>query len=74
MKAFNLELIKQRRLELEMTLQEAAEAMEMKNASTYLKYENGTYSFRAEQLPLLAKALQCSTEKFFTAKIAKTAI
>ena len=74
MKAFNLGLIKQRRLELEMTLQEAAEAMEMKNASTYLKYENGTYSFKAEQLPLLAKALKCSTENFFTTRIAKTAI
>lgn len=57
-----------------MTLQEAAIAMEMKNASTYMKYENGTYSFKAEQLPLLAKVLKCSTENFFRKIIAKTAI
>lgn len=74
LKAFNLELIKQRRLELEMTLQETAEAMDMKNASTYLKYENGTYLFKAEQLPLLAKVLQCSIEKFFTLEVAEIAI
>lgn len=49
-----------------MTLQEAAEAMAMKNASTYMKYENGTYLFKAEQLPLLARVLKCSTENFFT--------
>jgi len=57
-----------------MTLQEAAEAMEMKNASTYMKYENGTYSFKAEQLLLLAKVLKCSTENFFVKIIAETAI
>lgn len=57
-----------------MTLQEAADSMNMKNASTYLKYENGTYSFKAEQLPLLAKMLKCSTENFFIKLIAKTAI
>lgn len=74
METFNLKFIKQRRLDLQMTLQDVAEAMGMKNASTYLKYENGTYSFKAEQLPQLAKVLQCSTEKFFTKKIAETAI
>ena len=57
-----------------MTLQEAADSMNMKNASTYLKYENGTYSFKAEQLPLLAKMLKCSTENFFIKLIAETAI
>lgn len=57
-----------------MTLQEAADSMNMKNASTYMKYENGTYSFKAEQLPLLAKSLKCNTENFFVKIIAKTAI
>lgn len=74
MKIFNLAFVKQRRQELRMTLQEAAESMNMKNASTYLKYENGTYSFKAEQLPLLANMLKCSTENFFIKLIAKTAI
>lgn len=71
---FNLDFIKQRRQELGMTLQEAADSMNMKNASTYMKYENGTYSFKAEQLPLLAKSLKCNTENFFVKIIAKTAI
>lgn len=74
MVVFNLKFIKHRRQELNMTLQATAEAMEMKNASTYMKYENGTYSFKAEQLPLLAYVLQCSVENFFEHKIAKTAI
>ncbi|MDM5233346.1 helix-turn-helix domain-containing protein [Lysinibacillus pakistanensis] len=74
MKVFNLDFVKQRRQELNMTLQEAADTMEMKNASTYLKYENGTYLFKAEQLPLLANMLKCSEENFFEQKIAKTAI
>ncbi|MGE7672944.1 helix-turn-helix domain-containing protein [Lysinibacillus sp. NPDC094403] len=74
MKIFNLEFIKHRRQELEMTLQEAADLMNMKNASTYMKYENGTYSFKAEHLPLLAKILKCNTESFFIKMVAKTAI
>lgn len=63
---FNLGYIKQRRQELNLTLKDAASAMEMKNASTYMKYENGTYLFKADQLPLLADVLKCGTEKFFT--------
>ncbi|WP_107951343.1 helix-turn-helix domain-containing protein [Lysinibacillus parviboronicapiens] len=74
MKTFNLEYVKQRRQELEMTLQEAADSMEMKNASTYMKYENGTYLFKAEQLPMLAKVLKCTTEKFFNEIIAEIEI
>lgn len=73
-KVFSLDFIKQRRQELNMTLKEAANAMKMKNASTYLKYENGVYAFKAEQLPLLASILRCSEENFFEQKISKTAI
>lgn len=57
-----------------MTLQEVADAMGIKNASTYMKYENGTYSFKAEQLPLLARVLKCETENFFVEIVAKIAI
>ncbi|XRD23494.1 helix-turn-helix transcriptional regulator [Lysinibacillus fusiformis] len=74
MKVFSLDFIKQRRQELNMTLQEAANAMEMKNASTYLKYENGVYTFKAEQLPLLASILRCREENFFEQKISKIGI
>lgn len=45
--------------------QKMAETLGFKNASTYLKYESGTYSFKAEMIPILAKILNCSIENFF---------
>jgi transcriptional regulator with XRE-family HTH domain len=74
MKTLNHQFIKDRRLSLEITQQEMADNLGFKNASTYLKYENGTYSFKADQLPLLAKFLKCNINDFFKQSIAKTAI
>jgi len=74
MRTLNLDFIKQRRLMLNISLQEMAEKLGFKNASTYLKYENGTYSFKADQLPYLARILKCNIQDFFGQKIAKTAI
>lgn len=66
MKILNHAFIKERRQTLNKTLQEVAESVGMKNASTYMKYENGTYSFKAEQLPVLAETLDCEIQDFFT--------
>ncbi|MGE8207747.1 helix-turn-helix domain-containing protein [Heyndrickxia sp. NPDC080065] len=74
MQSLDLNYIKNRRNELGITLQEAADQLGMKNASTYMKYENGTYSFKAEQLPALAKILNCKIIDFFNKNVAKTAI
>lgn len=74
MKSLDLPYIKKRRIELEMTLQDMADNLGMKNASTYMKYENGTYSFKADQLPALAKALKCKITHFFNQDVAETAI
>ncbi|MBM7606022.1 transcriptional regulator with XRE-family HTH domain [Metabacillus crassostreae] len=74
MKSFNNDYIKQRRIELELTLQEMADSMGFKNASTYMKYENGTYAFKAEHLPLLSKTLKCKIVDFFNNEIAKIEI
>lgn len=74
MNTVNLEFIKARRNELKISMQEMAECLGFKNASTYLKYENGTYAFKAEQLPKLAKILHCSITDFFTQNVSKTAI
>lgn len=74
MEYLNLQFIKTRRVELEKTLQDMADSLGMKNASTYMKYENGTYSFKADQLPVLAKALKCKITDFFNLSVAKTAI
>ncbi|HBM3498194.1 TPA: helix-turn-helix transcriptional regulator, partial [Listeria innocua] len=43
-------------------------------ASTYYKYENGSYSFKAEMLPKLASALDCDIENFFEEKLSKIEI
>jgi len=64
-KIFSLTYIKNRRIELGMTQQELAKSLGYKGSSTYLKYENGTYSFKAEQLPLLANELNCDILDFF---------
>ena len=54
METLNLDFIKERRTKLNWTFQEMADAIGMKNESTYYKYEAGKYAFKAEQLPLLA--------------------
>lgn len=74
MKTLDLNFIKKRRIEIGKTLQEMADSLGMKNASTYMKYENGTYSFKADQLPLLAETLKCRITDFFNQNVAKTAI
>lgn len=74
MQTLNLLYIKQQRQNLGISLQEMAEFLGFKNASTYMKYENGSYSFKADHLPQLAKALQCKIENFFGQNISKTAI
>ncbi|BFH10664.1 helix-turn-helix domain-containing protein [Paenibacillus melissococcoides] len=64
-KKFNLLFIKSRRNDLNLSLQEMAIAFGFKNASTYMKYEEGTYLFKANQLPVLASMLNCKIENFF---------
>ena len=68
---FNLSFIKQRREELKLTHQVMAEKLGYKNGSTYLKYENGTYLFKADILPKLALALDCDIKDFYTNNVAK---
>lgn len=71
----NLGFIKKRRQELNLSLREMAESLGFKNASTYMKYEEGSYSFKANHLPILANKLDGRIEDFFIenfAEIAKT--
>ncbi|MGK5511190.1 helix-turn-helix domain-containing protein [Brevibacillus formosus] len=65
MERLNLPFIAQRRNECKLTLQEMAEALGFRNASTYLKYEKGEYDFKANHLPVLAKKLRCHMLDFF---------
>lgn len=65
MNVLNLEFIKKRRLERNLTLKQMADKLGISNASVYWKYESGVYTFKAEMLPLLSKTLKCSISKFF---------
>ncbi|MED3549993.1 helix-turn-helix transcriptional regulator [Cytobacillus praedii] len=73
MNNFNLEFIEQRRNELDIPMQTMAIELGFKNASTYLKYERGDYSFKAKQLPLLARILNCKITDFFSLIVADLA-
>lgn len=74
MSEVNLVLIKQRRKEMRIPLQEMAETLGLRNASSYMKYENGTYKFKAEQLPIVSNKLRLKmNEIFFVNNIAKIA-
>lgn len=65
MRRINLPYIVNRRNELTKTLQDMADALGFKNASTYMKYEKGDYAFKADHLPILARELDCSIDDLF---------
>ncbi|MBC1209515.1 helix-turn-helix transcriptional regulator [Listeria booriae] len=71
---FDLSYIKNRREALNISMQEMAEIFGFKNASTYLKYESGSYLFKAEMLPKLSVVLECDITNFFVQKIAEIEI
>lgn len=70
----DLELIRSKRLELEIPLQEMSDALGLKNASSYFKYEKGDYKFNADHLPIVCTKLGLNmNEVFFDRSVAKTA-
>jgi transcriptional regulator with XRE-family HTH domain len=73
MQTLNLVFIKNKRESLDITLQDMADKLGFKNASTYLKYENGVYEFKAKQLPILSKVFDCNINDFFKQNIAISA-
>lgn len=68
-----LDFIKNKRVALGYSLQDMAETLDFKNASTYLKYEIGVYLFKANHLPALAIKLHCNIENFFESNFAELA-
>ncbi|WP_341538275.1 helix-turn-helix transcriptional regulator [Paenibacillus pinisoli] len=71
--SLDLEYMRDRRQELNIPLQEMAESLGFKNASTYLKYEVGESALKAEQLPIVARKLKCKMENFFKFNFAEIA-
>lgn len=67
MQEVNLTQIKLKRKEMKFTLKEMASTLGFKNASTYYKYENGTYKFNANHIPLIASKLKLRMKDIFLA-------
>lgn len=61
----NLVKVKEMRKDRSLSLKDMASELGYKNASVYLKYERGEYQFKANHLPILAKALGCNIADFF---------
>lgn len=74
MSELNLEYIKKRRLELGLSQADISEMVGMNGKASYSRYENGIYSFNANHVPLLAKALKTSISNLYTPKVTKTEI
>lgn len=66
MRTIDYDFIKNRRVTLGLSMQNVAEKLGFKNASTYLKYETGEYAFKADMLPKLSDLFKCEIENFFT--------
>jgi transcriptional regulator with XRE-family HTH domain len=64
----DLNEIKVKRVNSNISLQEMADSLGFKDASTYMRYENGLYAFKANHLPVLAEKLKCSIESLFLNK------
>lgn len=67
MQEINFDLLKQRRKEMRLSLQEMAECMGLKDGSTYWKYEKGVYKFKGHQLPVVASKLKLKLNDIFRA-------
>lgn len=65
----NLSFIKKKRKSIGLTHQQLAEQLSFKNASTYFKYENGIYAFKANHLPILAEILECDMKDLFSTEM-----
>lgn len=61
----NLGFIKNRRMELKLTLADMAKALGFASGANYYKYESGSYKFTANMLPILASVLKCKIDDFF---------
>lgn len=72
-KEINLSLIKKTRQNLRLTQQDMAEILGLNDKSKYSRRENGEYSFRLEELPVLVNTLQIPYEKIFTSNVAENA-
>ena len=68
----NLELIKQKREEKHLTLQQMADALGIKDRWKYYKRENGDTKFKASEIPIIVSVLDIPYQKIFDIKLRKS--
>lgn len=61
----NLLFIKRKREEKGLSMQYMAELLGFKTAPAYFHYEKGERKFRADMLPVLARAFDCKIEDLY---------
>lgn len=61
----DLDFIKNRRIELGLSITEMAKSLGFKDGSSYWRYEKGEYKLKAYMLPKIAEILNCNIENFF---------
>lgn len=69
MTEINLQLIKERRLELKLTQQDMANRLNLGSKANYSRYESGKYTFDANAIPVLHRTLGIPITKLFTQKV-----
>lgn len=67
----NLAVIKQRREKLKLSQTDLTDALGLASVDQYFRRENGTYQFKAKELPALSEALDMPMENFFTQGVEK---
>ncbi|MHC9537742.1 helix-turn-helix domain-containing protein [Dellaglioa sp. BT-FLS60] len=69
----NLELIKSKREAKGYSFQKMADLMGFKDKAKYYRRETGEYSFKSEELPVLANVLGITLKKIFIFEVSKNA-
>lgn len=69
--SLNLRLIKSKRKNKKITLEEMANALGLSSKSDYFKREAGITKFKSTELPIVSNQLGIPIEKIFTSKVEK---
>lgn len=69
--SLNLRLIKEKRLERHLTLEEMAHSLGLSSKSDYFKRETGDTKFKSTELPILSKKLNIPFDNFFNSNVEK---
>lgn len=66
MKKVNLKFIVNARNKNGISMKHMGELLGFKSAAAYFMYEKGEYEFKANMLPVLAKAFDCKIEDLYS--------